>query len=133
MAEGSKTACDPVLFLSLCAPGWRQPWIFSGRMKAARRGAGWPDNATPSWVCCRIAVSRWSLTDQRGNGDTPGNANLRFDDYNAQDILGMVQPLPTDSQQATVPIGHPDAPDELKDKFSTTNRQERMPNTGGVH
>ena len=71
MAEGSKTACDPVLFLSLCAPGWRQPWIFSGRMKAARRGAGWPDNATPSWVCCRIAVSRWSLTDQRGNGDTP--------------------------------------------------------------
>ena len=30
-------------------------------------------------------------------------------------------------------LEHPDAPDELKDKFSTTNRQERMPNTGGVH
>ena len=39
--------------------------------EGARRGAGWPDNATPSWAYCRIAVSLRSLTARQGNGDTP--------------------------------------------------------------
>ena len=47
------------------------------------------------------------------NGSTgewrhPGNANLRFDGYNAQDILGMVQPLLAASTGAACTSGIPE-------------------------
>ena len=70
---------------------------------------------------CRVAGQRDAfigLLQDSGfptavNGPTggwrhPGNANLRFDGYNAQDILGMVQPLLAASTGAACTSGIPE-------------------------
>ena len=59
-------------------------------------------------VYCRIAVSLWSSTDLPGGRRHPGNANLRFDGYHAQDILGMVQPRLAASTGAACTSGIPE-------------------------
>ena len=63
------------------------------------------------------------------NGSTgewrhPGNANLRFDGYNAQDILGMVQPLLAASTGAACTSGIPEPSHVLRAMGLNTEQAE---------
>ena len=64
------------------------------------------------------------LNGPRGEGRHPGNANIRFDGYSAQDILGSLQPMLAASTGAACASGIPEPSHVLRAMGLTTEEAE---------
>ena len=106
MAAANRRVCVQAPSRCRFALGWGPPRRLLPAARRRRSANGSPTFGIRSFACWKEASSRSLSTDPSANWRHPGNANVCFEGFDAQDILGVLQPRLAASTGAACTIWH---------------------------